>query len=385
MAEVVTTQLLDPGLVDACGPQPGLTCEWIWEATGNETLAGLVDWLIERPLKVAVILIGAVVVNRLVKRAIDRLVSRLVESRTREEGEAEAESSTRLAQLGRRARGRLQMIHDQAERSRQRFVTLGTVLRGLAGVAVYAVALMVALGELGLNLGPLIAGAGIVGLAIGFGAQSLVSDFIAGIFIIIEDQYGVGDYVDVGAASGTVEKVGLRTTTLRDVNGTMWTIPNGEIRRVGNSSQLWARTVLDVDVAYDTDIDLAASVIKEVADEVWRENLDSTTIIEEPEIWGVQNFGADAISIRLAVKTEPGEQWATGRLIRARHRDPVPPADGLGESGGRERARREARDHDSPGPAREAVGQRRRGVAVPDSWPPTQESLRSMARVSVPR
>ena len=318
MAEVVTTQLLDPGLVDACGPQPGLTCEWIWEATASESLAALADWLIERPLKVAVILIGAVVVNRLVKRAIDRLVSRLVESRTREEGEAEAESSTRLAQLGRRARGRLQKIHDQAERSRQRFVTLGTVLRGLAGVAVYAVALMVALGELGLNLGPLIAGAGIVGLAIGFGAQSLVSDFIAGIFIIIEDQYGVGDYVDVGVASGTVEKVGLRTTTLRDVNGTVWTIPNGEIRRVGNSSQLWARTVLDVDVAYDTDIDLAASVIKEVADEVWREDLDSTTIIEEPEIWGVQNFGADAISIRLAVKTEPGEQWATGRLIRAR-------------------------------------------------------------------
>jgi len=318
MAEAVTTQILDPGLADACGPDPGLTCEWIWDATDNEALAGLVDWLIERPLKVAVILIGAVVVNRLVKRAIDRMVSRLVDSRTREESEAEAESSTRLAQLGRRARGRLQKIHDQAERSRQRFVTLGTVLRGLAGVAVYAVAFMVALGELGLNLGPLIAGAGIVGLAIGFGAQSLVSDFIAGIFIIIEDQYGVGDIVDVGAASGTVEKVTLRTTVLRDIDGALWVVPNGEIRRVGNSSQLWARTVLDVDVAYDTDIDLAASVIKEVADSVWQEEVESATIIEEPEIWGVQSFGADAISIRLAVKTEPNEQWATGRLIRAR-------------------------------------------------------------------
>ena len=274
MPEVVTTELLDPGLVDACGVSPGFTCEWIWDATDNEALAGLVDWLIERPLKVAVILIGALVVNRLVKRAIDRMVSRLVESRTREEGEAEAESSARLARLGRRARGRLQKIHDQAERSRQRAVTLGAVLRNIAGIAVYAMAFMVALGELGLELGPLIAGAGILGLAIGFGAQSLVSDFIAGIFIIVEDQYGVGDYVDVGAASGTVEKVGLRTTTLRDVNGTMWTIPNGEIRRVGNSSQLWARTVLDVDVAYDTDIDLAASVIKEVADEVWRDNLE---------------------------------------------------------------------------------------------------------------
>ena len=116
MPEAVTTELLDPDLVDACGKSPGFTCEWVWDVTDNETLAGIVDWLIERPLKVAVILVGALVVNRLVKRAIDRMISRLVESRTREESEAEAESSTRLAQLGRRARGRLQMIHDQAER-----------------------------------------------------------------------------------------------------------------------------------------------------------------------------------------------------------------------------------------------------------------------------
>jgi len=309
---------MDPGLVDACGLEPGLTCEWIWDATGNEALASLVDWVIERPLKVVVILVLALVVNRLVKRAIDRMVERLVETRTREESEAEEESSAALSRLGRRARKRIQRIHDQAERARQRAMTLGAVLRSLAGFAVYALAFMIALGELGLDLGPLIAGAGIVGLAVGFGAQSLVADFIAGIFIIIEDQYGVGDYVDVGVASGTVEKVTLRTTVLRDVNGALWVVPNGEIRRVGNSSQLWARTVLDVDVAYDTDIDLAASVIKEVADEVWREEVESATIIEEPEIWGVQNFGADAISIRLAVKTEPGEQWATGRLIRAR-------------------------------------------------------------------
>jgi len=311
-------ETMDAGLLDACGLEPGLTCEWIWDTTGNEAFASLVDWVIERPLKVVVILVVAVLVNRLVKRAIDRMVARLVETRTREETEAEEESTAALSRLGRRARKRIQRIHDQAERARQRAMTLGAVLRSLAGFAVYALAFMIALGELGLDLGPLIAGAGIVGLAIGFGAQSLVADFIAGIFIIIEDQYGVGDYVDVGAAAGTVEKVTLRTTVLRDVNGALWVVPNGEIRRVGNSSQLWARTVLDVDVAYDTDIDLAASVIKEVADEVWQEAIESATIIEEPEIWGVQNFGADAISIRLAVKTEPGEQWATGRLIRAR-------------------------------------------------------------------
>ena len=318
MAETDTTMELEQGLLDACGGEPGYTCEWIWDSTGNEGLASLVDWLIERPLKVVVILVGALIVNRLVKRAIDRMVNRLVETRTQEQTEAEDTASATFIRLGRRARSKLTRIHEQAERSRQRAMTLGAVLRSLAGFSVYALAFMVALGELGLDLGPLIAGAGIVGLAIGFGAQSLVADFIAGIFIIIEDQYGVGDYVDVGAASGTVEKVTLRTTVLRDVNGALWVVPNGEIRRVGNSSQLWARTVLDVDVAYDTDIDLAASVIKQVADDVWREEIESATIIEEPEIWGVQNFGADAISIRLAVKTEPGEQWATGRLIRAR-------------------------------------------------------------------
>ncbi len=303
-------------LTEACGVEPGFICEWVYETTENTTLAEVIGWLVERPLKVAVLILGAWLLNRFVGRAIDRLVSRIVESRVKETDQIESDDL--VSRLGRRARGKLDRLREQAERSKQRAMTLGAVLRSIASFAVYAMAVLAILGELGLDLGPFIAGAGIVGLAIGFGAQSLVADFIAGIFIIIEDQYGVGDIVDVGSASGTVERVTLRTTVMRDVNGTVWVVPNGEIRRVGNSSQLWARTVLDVDVAYDTDIDLAASVIKSVADEVWQEGLDSATILEEPEIWGVQNFGADAISIRLAVKTEPGEQWATGRVIRAR-------------------------------------------------------------------
>ena len=316
MAIELLAQAAGPGLTDACGDSPGLICEAVWDATGNEAVSEIAGWLVERPLKIAIILVGAIIVSRLVKRTIDRMVDRLVASRT--EQEDEVESDAMVTRLGRRARGKLRRIHEQAERSRQRALTLGAVLRSIAGAVVYLMAMMLALGEIGFDLAPLIAGAGIVGLAVGFGAQSLVADFIAGIFIVVEDQYGVGDYVDVGAASGTVERVSLRTTVLRDVEGVVWVIPNGEIRRVGNSSQLWARTVLDVDVAYDTDIDLAASVIKDVADEVWREKRESTTILEEPEIWGVQGFGADAISIRLAVKTEPGEQWATGRLLRAR-------------------------------------------------------------------
>ena len=114
--------------------------------------------------------------------------------------------------------------------------------------------MLISLGEIGINLGPLIAGAGIVGVAVGFGAQSIVKDFLSGMFMLVEDQYGVGDSVDVGLASGTVERMTLRTTILRDTNGSVWYIPNGEIARVGNRSQVWSRAVLDIDVAYDTDL-----------------------------------------------------------------------------------------------------------------------------------
>ena len=315
MSNQLLAQAGAPDLASACGSEPGFVCKWVWDVSGNERLAEIIGWSVERPLKVVLILLAAVVVNRLLKNTIDGVVSRLVESRS--EKESAAESGALVARVGRRAR-KLTGIHERAERSRQRARTLGGLFRTTTTVAIYVLALLLALGEIGFDLGPLIAGAGIVGFAIGFGAQSMVSDIIAGIFILVEDQYAEGDWVDLGDASGTVEAVNLRTTVLRDIAGSQWTVPNGEIRRVCNFSQDFGKTVLDVDVAYDTDIDLAASVIKEVADELWRENLDSTTIIEEPQIAGVQNFGADSITIRLVVKTEAGEQWATGRLIRAR-------------------------------------------------------------------
>jgi small conductance mechanosensitive channel len=136
--------------------------------------------------------------------------------------------------------------------------------------------------------------------------------------MLVEDQYGVGDVIDVGDATGVVEEISLRTTRLRDVDGTVWFVPNGEIRRIGNKSQQWARAVLDVEVAYDTDIEVASEVIKRVADSVWHDELEHATVLEEPEIWGVQEFGASAIAIRLVLKVEPGEQWATAREVRKR-------------------------------------------------------------------
>jgi len=315
MPNQLLAQAVASDLAGACGSEPSFVCKWVWDASGNERLAEIIGWGVARPLKVVLILLAAVVMNRLLKNTIEGVVNRLVESRS--EKESAAESDALVARVGRRAR-KLTGIHERAERSRQRARTLGGLFRTTTTVAVYVLALLLALGEIGFDLGPLIAGAGIVGFAIGFGAQSMVSDIIAGIFILVEDQYAEGDWVDLGDASGTVEAVNLRTTVLRDLAGSQWTVPNGEIRRVCNFSQDFGKTVLDVDVAYDTDIDLAASVIKEVADELWRENLESATIIEEPQIAGVQNFGADSITIRLVVKTEAGEQWATGRQIRAR-------------------------------------------------------------------
>ena len=206
--------------------------------------------------------------------------------------------------------------NNSAERSGPRLSA--AVLRSIASIVVYSIAVMMSLAEFDVNLGPLIAGAGIVGVAVGFGAQSLVKDFLSGIFMLLEDQYGVGDVIDVGETTGVVEEVKLRTTQIRDVSGTLWHVPNGTINRVANMSQEWARTVLDVEVAYDTDIGHAMTVMKAAADSVWMENLAHATVLEEPEIWGVQSFGADSIAIRLVLKTEPGEQWATGREVRRR-------------------------------------------------------------------
>jgi small conductance mechanosensitive channel len=309
----------DPGLADACGNSPSWVCEWIYDVTDNDSVARILDWVIAKPLTVLFIFGIAWLLNRLARRAIRKLVDTLIKERDRKAAErrrAEVEDG-RFAVLS-RAMEKARRIDEQAERSKQRAQALGTVLRSVAALTIYGIAAFIVLSEFGVNIGPLIASAGIVGVALGFGAQTLVRDFLSGIFMLVEDQYGVGDVIDVGEANGVVEEIRLRTTRLRDVNGTVWFVPNGEIKRVANKSQQWARAVLDVDVAYDTDLAQAAAVIKDVADAVWREELEIATVLEEPEIWGVERFGADAISIRLVVKVEPGEQWAVSREIRKR-------------------------------------------------------------------
>ena len=183
-------------------------------------------------------------------------------------------------------------------------------------MGVWTIAGITALGIVGIELGPLIAGAGIAGVALGFGAQSLVRDCIAGLFMLMEDQYGIGDVVDLGEAVGTVERITLRATVLRALNGTVWHVPNGEVRRVGNLSQLWSVAVIDVDVAYDTDIAAARRIIEATARAVCSDPTFAASIIEEPTVLGVESLGADGITIRLTVKVEPGTQWALQRAVR---------------------------------------------------------------------
>jgi small-conductance mechanosensitive channel len=192
------------------------------------------------------------------------------------------------------------------------------VLSNAASVIIFGIAIVIILGDMGLNLAPILASAGVLGVAIGFGAQNLVQDFLAGIFMVLEDQYGVGDMVVVGDVTGTVEAVSLRVTRLRDVNGVVWHIRNGTIDQAGNESQGWARAIVDFPVPYDRDIPRVRRLMMRTAADMWREPDWHGVILEEPEVWGVQEVSTDEIVVRLAARTAPLRQWEVARELRER-------------------------------------------------------------------
>ena len=175
--------------------------------------------------------------------------------------------------------------------------------------------------SLGLPITPLLASASVIGVALGLGAQGLVRDIVSGMFMIAEDQYGVGDVVDVGSATGTVESIGVRITRLRDVNGTVWYVRNGEIMRVGNQSQGWARAVLDVNVGLGEDIDHAEEVLLRTAQDLKNDERLGQHVLEEPEVWGVESLSTDGVLMRVVVKTQPLQQWVVARELRRRIKD----------------------------------------------------------------
>jgi moderate conductance mechanosensitive channel len=258
--------------------------------------------------KIAFILVLAIVINYLLRRTIKRTVAKIVAAGGHERlssGQPRAATVDPASVLA-------------GERRIQRTQALGSVLRSSVSIIVFTIATVMILGEMGVSLGPILASAGIAGVALGFGAQNLVKDFLAGIFVVVEDQYGVGDVIDSGLATGTVEEVGLRITRLRDLNGVIWYVRNGEVVRVGNKTQGWAMATIDVMVAYDEDLGKVNSIIRRVTDELAEDDEWSNKIVEKAQILGVESMAGDAVTIRVMIKTAPLVSMDVARELRAR-------------------------------------------------------------------
>jgi len=286
------------------------SCDLVWNVTGNKTLALGAEWLIGKPLAILGLILLALIARWMLHGLIDRLTNRAAVGGL---------PTTIIKRRFRRSRHEAVVTSSPtAARRVQRAKSMGSLLKNMVTAVIFAIVTIMAISELGYQVAPLIASAGILGLALGFGAQSLVGDYLAGIFMIFEDQYGVGDVVDVGEATGTIEAVSLRVTRLRDIDGTVWYVRNGEIVRVGNMSQNWARTVLDITVGYSEDLHRVRAVLGEVAHGLWEDEDYSKVIIEEPSVWGVQSLAADGVVVRVAMKTAPMEQWDVAREMRER-------------------------------------------------------------------
>jgi len=205
----------------------------------------------------------------------------------------------------------------EAERRQRRARTIGVALRSAFGALVLTLAFATILTQVGIEVGPIIAAAGILGVALGFGAQSLVKDILSGIFILLEDQYGVGDVVDLGEASGAVEEVGMRATRLRSLDGTVWFVPNGEIRRVGNKSRLWSRAMIEIRVHYSQNLEEAHDALLDAAITATQREEIAPHVLSAPTVPGVESLAADAVVLRVFVQVQPGQQWDVERAIRA--------------------------------------------------------------------
>ncbi len=304
-AFVLAASASDPGLVNACGPKGDQSwlCSSVYRITGDSNAADVADAL-SKPIRIVVVLVSAWILVRVTRVLTRRLVKHM-------SGGVEKLASMRAVSFV--DTGPM----PQARRT-QRAETIGAVVRSIVSITIWSIAVLTVLEILGVNLGPLIAGAGIAGVALGFGAQSLVKDFLTGMFMLMEDQYGVGDVIDVGVATGTVEGVSLRTTRLRDVDGVVWHVPNGTIARVGNKSQQWSRAVVDVPVTFQADTGAATEVIRGVAEQVWHDPDYSSTIIAEPSVLGVESLEPGRVVIRVVVRTRPQEQWRVERELRKR-------------------------------------------------------------------
>ncbi|GAA1509347.1 mechanosensitive ion channel family protein [Sphaerisporangium rubeum] len=266
--------------------------------------ASPVAWLVGLVIIIIVALLVRAVLQRLIDRVIRRAAEGLRPDRARQRQADQDMSPTAL------------LLN---ERRRQRAETLGTVLSSLVSVVVFGTAALMVLARLGLDLAPVLTSVGILGVAVGFGAQELVKDFIAGMFMLLEDQYGVGDHVDTGSAVGTVEAVTLRITRLRDADGRVWYVRNGTITRVGNESQGWSRALLDVPVAYDADVNGVLDLLQQISTEMWEDpQLRDVSLVEEPQVYSLEQLSDKAMIFRITAKAVPAHQAEVARELRMR-------------------------------------------------------------------
>ncbi|MFH9083091.1 mechanosensitive ion channel family protein [Streptomyces sp. NPDC017673] len=251
-------------------------------------------------LQILLILVVAVALRAVVRRAITKLIERM--NRT-----VQAVDGSALGGL---------LVN--AERRRQRAAAIGSVLRSVASFLILGTAALMVLGTFKINLAPLLASAGVAGVAIGFGARNLVTDFLSGVFMILEDQYGVGDVIDAGVATGEVIEVGLRVTKLRGDNGEIWYVRNGEVKRIGNLSQGWATAGVDVTVRASEDLDRVKATLDEVAEKMGKEEPWNELLWSPIEVLGLDSVLIDSMVVRVSARTMPGKSVTVERELRWR-------------------------------------------------------------------
>ncbi|KGM09156.1 mechanosensitive ion channel family protein [Cellulomonas carbonis] len=282
----------------------------------GEAARGALGWLLGAPLQTVVTIVLGVVVLAVARWVIARGVRSVID------GGSTVRAKTRTLLL----RTRVGSAADQSNplavaRRVQRAETMGSVLRSVAALVVGILVLTALANIYGWQLGPLLASAGVAGVALGFGAQTLVKDFLSGLFMLIEDQYGVGDVVNLGEATGTVEAVGLRVTQVRSLDGTLWYVRNGEILRVGNMTQGWSRALVEVLVPPDMDVQQAADLLLRATREALEAEDLAADALGDPEVTTYESLSAESVMIRMLLKTVPAKQWAIQRAVRGRVRE----------------------------------------------------------------
>jgi small conductance mechanosensitive channel len=266
------------------------------------------EWFLGEPLMVLVTILAAFILRAVLLRSISRVVDVTIAKH----------DARRSQQPGRASKVLSHATGVASQRQKQRTLTMASLLRSIITFTIALVTTLTVMAIVGIPLGPLLASAGVGGVALGFGAQSLVKDFLSGIFMILEDQYGVGDIIDTGEAIGTVEEVSLRVTRLRDPSGVVWYVRNGEIIRIGNKSQGWSTAIVDIPVSYAENLERVIPLIKSVVHEMDQAPEFADQLLEEPQVVGVESMTGTAVTLRIIAKTAAEQQYGVSREIRER-------------------------------------------------------------------